>query len=313
MSPPTARAARSAPREPPHVARSTSAAARAWKCQVGPTTGPTRTTVADRLGKAILPSVSGFRLDKYLVTVGRFRKFVAASVAGWTPAPGSGKHVHLNSGNGLSNSGASGYENGWAASDTPELAATAADWSARLNCEPSFQTWTDVSGSNEALPMNCIDWYEAYAFCIWDGGFLPSEAEWEYAAAGGDEQREYPWGSADPTSGLYLISDCNYPPASTACYGSVNIAPVGTAAAGAARWGQLESGGESRGVDPGLVRALRRSLRRLRLPHGLLVPSRSRRFLWHGYGQHLPPSQGRRRSGQPQLFLWRAVRPKPMS
>jgi formylglycine-generating enzyme len=194
-------------------------------------------------GQSDPATVSGFRLDKYLVTVGRFREFVAATVAGWTPAPGSGKHVHLNGGNGLSNSGGNGYESGWAASDTPELATTAADWSARLNCEPSFQAWTDVPGSNEALPMNCIDWYDAYAFCIWDGGFLPSEAEWEYAAAGGDQQREYPWGSADPTGGLYMISDCNFPPGSTSCSGSVNIAPVGTAAAGAARWGQLDLAG----------------------------------------------------------------------
>src|SRR6185312_9797256 len=49
----------------------------------------------------------------------------------------------------------------------------------------------------------CITWYEAYAFCIWDGGFLPSEAEWNYAAAGGSEQRAYPWTT---TSTI----DCSY-------------------------------------------------------------------------------------------------------
>ncbi len=32
--------------------------------------------------------------------------------------------------------------------------------------------------------MVCVNWHEAYAFCIWDGGVLLSEAEWEYAAAG---------------------------------------------------------------------------------------------------------------------------------
>ena len=53
--------------------------------------------------------------------------------------------------------------------------------------------------------MNCIDWYTAYAFCIWDGGRLASEAEWNFAAAGGSEQRYYPWGDAslDPTLASY--------------------------------------------------------------------------------------------------------------
>ena len=195
-------------------------------------------------GEADPATVSGFRLDKYLVTVGRFRAFVAASVAGWVPAAGSGKHVHLNGGQGLANSGGAGYEPGWDPTDTLELATTSADWMTRLNCEPSFHTWTDPPGQNESLPINCIDWYEAYAFCIWDGGFLPSEAEWEDAAAGGAEQRAYPWGSADPVSSLYLISDCNYPPGSNACAGFLNIAPVGTTTLGSARWGQLDLAGE---------------------------------------------------------------------
>jgi len=195
-------------------------------------------------GEADPATVSGFRLDSYLVTVGRFRRFVAATVSGWNPPPGSGKHLHLNGGRGLADSSASGFEPGWSAGDTINLATTTALWSARLGCDPSFGTWTDEPGANETLPMNCIDWYEAYAFCIWDGGFLPSEAEWEAAAAGGPEQRAYPWGSAAPTGDLYLISDCDYPTGATGCSGVANIAPVGTAVLGAGRWGQLDLAGE---------------------------------------------------------------------
>jgi len=165
----------------------------------------------NRDNNAIYPAtVSSFQLDKFEVTVGRFRNFVAAVVGGWTPASGSGKHTHLNSGAGLANSAGGGNEPGWDTNwnTTTNLPTVKTTWdgSSYLGANATYQTWTPSSGGNETRPINYVNWYQSAAFCIWDGGFLPSEAEWNYAAAGGNQQRQYPW-SSPPSS---TTIDCSY-------------------------------------------------------------------------------------------------------
>jgi formylglycine-generating enzyme len=196
-------------------------------------TGPT--------GEAAPAAVTGFRLDKYLATVGRFRQFVNAWNGGYTPPAGSGKHTHLNAGLGLANGDGPGtYESGWVTTDDSNIAPTSASLT---SCSPD-STWTASVGSQENLPIDCVNWYEAYAFCIWDGGFLPSEAEWEYAAAGGNEQREYPWGATPPAMGnQYAIYGWYYMVGSGSALGEANVAPVGTATMGGGLWGQFDLAG----------------------------------------------------------------------
>jgi formylglycine-generating enzyme required for sulfatase activity len=197
-------------------------------------------------GTADPATVSSFRLDEYDVTVGRFRQFVTAWKGGWTPPAGFGKLKHLNGGLGLVNAGSDAgveYEPGWLASDDSNISPT----DVNLTCASSYSTWTTSVSTNESWPINCVNWWEAYAFCIWDGAFLPSQAEWEYAAVGGTQQREYPWGSAAPgTANQFAIFGCYYPNGPTpdggrpSCTGVGNLAPVGTPTAGAGLWGQLD-------------------------------------------------------------------------
>jgi formylglycine-generating enzyme required for sulfatase activity len=88
-----------------------------------------------------------------------------------------------------------------------------------------------------------VSWYDAYAFCIWDGAFLPSEAEWNYAASGGSQQRVYPWGSTAPGPNANLAVYGCYYNGTGMCTGVTNIAPVGSVAAGNGRYGQADLAG----------------------------------------------------------------------
>jgi formylglycine-generating enzyme required for sulfatase activity len=109
----------------------------------------------------------------------------------------------------------------------------------------NIETWTNSAGAQENLPINCVNWYEAYAFCIWDGGFLPSETEWAYVAAGGSQLREYPWGEMAPgTMNQYAIYGDYYGGGDGYTASVTLIAPVGTPSLGASLWGQLDMVGD---------------------------------------------------------------------
>jgi formylglycine-generating enzyme required for sulfatase activity len=184
-------------------------------------------------------TVSDFRMDTYEITVGRFRKYVAA-YPGNKPVAGAGKNPN------------NGSDPGWDATwnGATYMKADQATLIAALKCSSTYQTWTDSPGSNENRPINCITWYEAFAFCIWDGGRLATEAEWNYAAAGGSEQRAYPWSSAYPPGSTAIgcanaSYDCNNNSCgdgTTGC-GLGDLINVGTKPGGNGKWGQADMAG----------------------------------------------------------------------
>lgn len=171
-------------------------------------------------------TVSTFELDAFETTVGRFRAFVQYLEAhpGWQPTTGAGRHHSIPN---------SGWNQGWSATlPKADVLKT------HLKCYASQQTWTDLPGDNENKPINCISWYEAFAFCAWDEGRLPTEAEWEYAAAGGANNRLYPWGSGPV--------DCEHANIDNGlhCAGSaVRPLPVGSAPKGNGLWGHRDLAG----------------------------------------------------------------------
>lgn len=181
-------------------------------------------------GGGLAPAnVSDFRLDRYEVTVGRFRAFIEGYPQN-LPAAGAGKND-----NDLEDQG---WDASWRTTATmPENGDALAK---ALECNAAFQTWSG-STANDLKPINCITWFEAQAFCIWDGGRLPTEAEW-MAAAVATDARVFPWGATLPSRD----GDAGGPHASFGCLPSCsfeNIKAVGSFPLGAGQYGSRDLAG----------------------------------------------------------------------
>jgi formylglycine-generating enzyme required for sulfatase activity len=122
-------------------------------------------------------AVSSIIVDTHEVTVARFRRF-------WNighPAPSMPVR----------------YPNGTAIAPGPEVLEPL------TSARDSQCNWSAGQASREEHPLNCVNWATALAFCVWDGGRLPTEAELEYlsrhrAVDGSPSPRRFPWGNEPP-------------------------------------------------------------------------------------------------------------------
>ena len=174
--------------------------------------------VADGEGPVREINIDSFWIDRTTVTNNDFAAFVEATgyvteaeTYGWSFVfhnqipKGHRKHVQLVNVEGTS---------WWARLDK-------ADW--RKPGGPG----TNIKKLGD-YPVVHVSWNDAQAYAQWMGKRLPTEAEWEFAARGGLEQKIYPWGDELLPEGKHRcnIWQGNFPHEDTAEDGYAGTAPA---------------------------------------------------------------------------------------
>lgn len=159
-------------------------------------------------GNSFVVSFSrSFRLDRYEVTVERFQAWLDAG----RPAPCVSGTCPLDEGGSYASSMT------WDASWNTYIA----DDHYRIkngtfsDCDsPSpygTKTTWELGATQPDLPMTCVSWFEAVAFCYWIDGRLPTNAEWVYAATNHGQNVPFPWGQDNPDCNRANVKDCGFP------------------------------------------------------------------------------------------------------
>lgn len=162
-------------------------------------------------------ALGAFQIDRYAVTNDRFSQFIEqtgyrtdAERYGWSFVFG-----------GLL---PDDFEETRGVADAPWWRQVyGSDW-----CHPEGPE-TDIDGRGDH-PVIHVSHDDARSFCEWDGSRLPTEAEWEYAARGGLEDRAFPWGDELEPGGLHRMNvwQGEFPMNNTGADGHIGTAPAGS-------------------------------------------------------------------------------------